>query len=808
MKASNNFLKRYVPDLTIDGKEFFERVTMSGTKVETYEKLDKNLSNIVVVKINKIDKHPDADKLVVCNVNDGKNDIQIVTGAPNVYVGMLCPAVLPGGSVAASAHDNIEHPDGIKIKEGKLRGVDSFGMLCSIAELGRPHELYGQADGIFDMSNMNVKPGDDVIKALGLDDTLYEFEITSNRVDCYSIIGIAREVAATFDLKFDMPEIKLNEKLSEPDYIKLDIKDNDLCKVFATRLIKNVKIQESPEWMKECLRAVGIRPINNIVDITNFVMMECGQPMHAYDYKTINGQTIVVKRANNDEKFVTLDGQERVLDDTMLMINDGNGSIGIAGIMGGENSMITENADTVLFEAANFNGVNVRLSSKKLGLRTEASNLFEKGLDPNNALYAIDRACNLVEELGCGEVVKEKICFVSDDIRKPFVITINKNKVNSLLGTDISIEEMKKTLDKIELSTKINGDDLIINVPTFRKDINNFADIAEEVVRFYGYDNVGSTLPSGVSITPKLKTKSELIEENAYDISIYNGFSEAYNYSFESAKVYDKLRFAESDIERNNIKILNPLGEDFSVMRTQLVNGILLSLGTNYKKRNKTAKLFEIANIYLPKDKEIKELPDEKKTWCFGAYGDNIDFYYMKSIADEYFEKIGMKQPKYMRSTNRPFLHPYRSADIFVGNKCIGFVGEVYEPVANSYELEKKVCIASIDLTDTTLYSNFESKYKEISKYPSVERDLSMLIDKSMTVDKIEEIIRKAGGKLLSDYELFDVYEGNQLADGFKSIAYSLSFSSKDHTLTDDEIDKVIDNIIESLKSIGVELRK
>ena len=808
MKASNNFLKRYVPELNVEGKEFFEKVTMSGSKVETFEKLNKNLSKIVVVKINKIEKHPDADKLVICQVTDGTDNIQIVTGASNVYEGMLCPAVLPGGSVAASAHDSLEHPDGIKIKEGKLRGVDSFGMLCSISELGRPHELYTSVDGIYDMSSMEVKPGDDVVKALGLDDTLYEFEITSNRVDCYSIIGLAREVAATFDLDFKMPNLNINPKLSEPDYLNIEVKDKDLCPLFASRLVKNVKIADSPEWMKECLRAVGIRPINNIVDITNFVMMEFGQPMHAYDYKTIRDKKIIVKRAAKGEKFTTLDGQERELDDTMLMINDGQGSIGIAGIMGGENSMITEDANTVLFEAANFNGVNVRLSSKKLGLRTEASNLFEKGLDPNNALLAIDRACALVEELGCGEVVKEKISYVSDDITKVFDIKVSADRVNSLLGTDISIDEMKKTLDKIELSTKIDNRDLIITVPTFRKDIHNFADIAEEVVRFHGYDNVGSTLPTGGNIIPKLKNKDELVEENAYNISIYNGFSEAYNYSFESAKIYDKLRYKEDAFERNNIKILNPLGEDFSIMRTQLINGILLSLSNNFKKRNKVAKLFEIANIYLPKDTEIKVLPDEKKTWCFGAYGDGIDFYYMKSILDDYFEKIGMKKPKYQRAENRSFLHPYRSADIFVGNKCIGYLGEVYEPVSKDYEIEKKVYIASVDLTDITVYSSFDSKYKEISKYPSVERDLSMMVSKELTVDKIEEILRKAGGKLLSDIELFDIYEGNQLAEGYKSIAYSLSFLSKDHTLTDDEIDKIIDNIIENLKSIGVELRK
>ena len=807
MKASNIFLKLYVPDLKADGKEFFERVTMTGTKVETFLELDKNLSNIVAVKIEKIDKHPDADKLVICHCFDGKNNIQIVTGAPNVYEGMICPAVLPGGSVAASAHDNNEYPNGIKIKQGQLRGIDSFGMLCSIEELGRPSDLYNNSDGIYDLKNENCNIGDDVIKILGLDDILYDFEITSNRVDCYSIIGIAREVAATFDLNYNMPNVKYTPTVDELDYIKLDIVDKNLCNAFATRLIKNVKIEESPNWLKKCLRSVGIRPINNIVDITNFVMMEFGQPMHAYDYNTINKKTIIVKKANNNDKFVTLDGQERVLYDNTLMINDGNGYIGIAGIMGGENSMITNQVSTVLFEAANFDGVNIRLSSKKLGLRTEASNLFEKGLDPNNCFLAIDRACALVEELKCGEVVKQKIEYKSDNIKKEKIIKISSNRINNLLGLSIDKNQMKKYLDKIELSTSIENDDLVITVPSFRKDINNFADIAEEVARFYGYDNFTDTLPN-LNLIPKLKTKQELVEENAYNISMFNGFCEGYNYSFESKKVYDKLKYKNEDLERNYIKILNPLGEDFSIMRTQLINGVLSSLSNNYKKRNKIAKIFEIANIYLPKDEKIEVLPDEKKTWCFGAYGEKIDFYYFKSILNEYFEKIGIKNIKYVSDNSFNFLHPYRTAKIYIGNKCIGYLGEVLETILSEYEIEKKSYIASIDLTDLVKYSSFDIKYKSISKYPSIDRDLSILIKNDMNVSVVEDIIRRNGGKLLYNYELFDIYEGSQVMEGFKSIAYSLSFLSNDHTLLNEEIDKIISKIVEELNKIGCELRK
>ena len=415
MKASNYFLKYYVKDLDVSGKEFAEAITLTGTKIETYEKLNINLEKIIVVRLDKVEKHPDADKLVVCKVNTGSDVIQIVTGAPNVYEGMLCPAVLVGGKVAASAHDHDEHPNGISIKAGKLRGVESFGMLCSIDELGRPADLYGGSDGIFDMSNLNCKPGDDAIKVLHLDDTLYDFEITSNRIDCYSVIGIAKEVAATFNKSFMMPKMTFSPKFSDKKYIEIEVRDKDLCPLFSTRFIKNIKIAESPEWLKDCLRAVGIRPINNIVDITNFVMMEFGQPMHAYDYDTIRGKKIIVKRANNGDKFTTLDGQVRELDNTMLTICDGEGAIGLAGIMGGENTMITDSCKNLLFEAANFNGTNIRLSSKKLGLRTEASNLFEKGLDPNNAIKAINRACALIEDLGCGEICEDFIYVYPDE---------------------------------------------------------------------------------------------------------------------------------------------------------------------------------------------------------------------------------------------------------------------------------------------------------------------------------------------------------------------------------------------------------
>ncbi|MBR4314089.1 MAG: phenylalanine--tRNA ligase subunit beta [Lachnospiraceae bacterium] len=809
MKASNYFLKYYVKDLDVVGKEFAEAITLTGTKIETFEKLDKNLDKIVVAKLEKVEKHPNADKLLICQANVGTEVVQIVTGAPNVYEGMLCLAVLNGGKVAASAHDNDEHPDGIKIKSGKLRGIESNGMLCSIDELGRPADLYGGSDGIFDMSNIDCKPGDDAIKVLHLDDTLYDFEITSNRIDCYSVLGIAKEVAATFNKTFTMPKTTFKSSFSDKNYISVEVKDKDLCPMFSTRFVKNIKIEESPEWLKDCLRAVGIRPINNIVDITNFVMMEFGQPMHAYDYDLIRCKKIIVKRANKGDKFKTLDGQVRELDETMLTICDGEGAIGLGGIMGGENSMITNECKNLLLEAANFNGTNIRLSSKKLGLRTEASNLFEKGLDPNNAIKAINRACALIEDLNCGEICEDFIYVYPDEnknVNKDIEISVNK--VNNLLGTNIASTEMKSILDKIDLKTEITGDILKVNVPTIRKDINNYADIAEEIMRFYGYDKAGETIPN-IKITPTSLSKTEIIENDAMEIATYNGFSEAMNYSFESKKVYDMLNLNPNAKERNYIVIQNPLGEEFQVMRTQLVNGILKSLSTNFNRSVKAAKLFELANIYIPNDKDIKVLPDERKTYILGGYGKELDFYVFKGYAEEFLTKTHVKgKISFIKNENIEYMHPGRTADIFVDDLKVGYVGEVHELVAKNYEISTKVYILQFDIQSVVEKSDLVFKYKGVSKFPKSERDLSMLVPKEIMVEKIESIFRDNGGKLLESYELFDIYEGEQVAEGYKSIAYNLSFRASDHSLTDDEIVKVVEKIINGLKTQGIELRK
>lgn len=582
MDTSLSWIKAYVPDLNCSAQEYTDAMTLSGTKVEGYKEFDKNLDKIIVGKINKIEKHPDADKLVICQVQvDGNGtEVQIVTGAPNVKEGQKVPVVLEGGHVASS-HKDGESEDGFKIKKGKLRGVMSYGMMCSIEELGSNSNMYPDADpdGIYILSDnpeyADAEIGSDAIGLLGLHDVVFEYEITSNRVDCFGVLGIAREAAATFGKKFVPPVVTQtgnNEDVN--NYIKVEVENPELCPRYTARVVKNIKLAPSPEWMQRRLASVGIRPINNIVDITNYVMEEYAQPMHAYDLDTIEDRKIIVRKAGEGEKFTTLDGQERELDDTMLMICDGKKPIGIAGIMGGENSMITDNVTTMLFEAATFDGTNIRLSGKKLGMRTDAQAKFEKGLDPNNAMEAMNRACQLVEELGAGEVVGGAVDFYPVK-KEPVTIPYDAVKINSLLGTDIPEEEMVKYFETIDLIT--DRDKKIVIVPTWRQDLERMADLAEEVARFYGYDKIPVTLPKS-SATAGGVTEKLRFEKIARAAAEGYGFSEGMTYSFESPKVYDKLCLAEDDALRKSIRISNPLGEDYSVMRTSALGGMLSSL--------------------------------------------------------------------------------------------------------------------------------------------------------------------------------------------------------------------------------------
>ena len=806
MNTPLSWIQAYVPDLKVAEQEYTDAMTLSGTKVESYLKLDKNLEKIVVGQIEKIEKHPDADKLVICQVNIGTETIQIVTGAPNVEEGQKIPVVLDGGRVAGG-HDGSSLPeDGIKIKKGKLRGVESFGMMCSIEELGSSKEMYPDApeNGIYILKEDAVV-GEDAIKVLGLHDAVFEYEITSNRVDCYSVLGIAREAAATFGKKFIPPVVtSTGNREDVHDFISVEVLDKELCPRYCARMVKNIKLAPSPEWMQRRLAACGIRPINNIVDITNYVMEEYGQPMHAYDMETLEGKKIVVSRAKEGEEFQTLDGQTRKLDSSILMIRDGVKAVGIAGIMGGENSKITDEVKDMLFEAACFDGTNIRLSAKKVGLRTEASGKFEKGLDPNNAELAINRACQLIEELGAGEVVGG-IIDVYYAKKEPKRILFQPDWINQLLGTCIPKQEMLSIFEKLELQYDAVTEEVII--PTFRQDLECEADLAEEVARFYGYDQIPTTLPTGEATTGKLSFKLR-IEEIAKNIAEYCGFSQAMSYSFESPKVYDKLLLPKDSMLRQAVTILNPLGEDFSIMRTTSLNGMLNSLATNYNRRNKAVKLYELGNIYLPKELPLTELPEERMQFTLGMYGEG-DFYTMKGVVEEFLEKIGVTQKiSYHPEEKKPFLHPGRQAEIFYKKIKIGYIGEVHPEVADQYEIGERVYLAVLDMPEILPIATFDRKYNGIAKYPSVTRDISMVMPKNILVGQIEEIIETKGGQYLESYALFDIYEGSQIMTGYKSVAYSITFRAGDRTLEEKDVNEAMERILKALKGIGIELRQ
>ncbi len=808
MNTALSWIKAYVPELSCTDQEYADAMTLTGTKVETYERLDKNLEKIVIGQIEKIEKHPDADKLIVCQVNIGSEVIQIVTGAPNVKEGDKVPVVLDGGKVAGG-HDGGPLPEnGIAIKAGKLRGISSNGMMCSIEELGSSRDMYPEApeEGIYIFPE-DAQVGADAVEALGLRDTVFEYEITSNRVDCYSVLGVAREAAAAFRKPFIAPkvEVKATTEKAE-DYISVEVEDSVLCPRYCARVCTNIKIAPSPKWMQRRLAASGIRPINNLVDITNYVMEEYGQPMHAFDLDTVAGHKIIVRRAKDGEVFQTLDGQMRNLDSDMLMICDAEKEIGIAGIMGGENSKITENVKTVLFEAATFNGANIRKSAKRLGLRTDASGIFEKGLDPRNAQAAIDRACQLIQELGCGEVTDGmvEVCAPLQELRK---ITFDSTRINALLGTEISEKEMEEIFERLELVLTTEADGTkVLTIPSFRQDLEGIADIAEEVARFYGYDKIPMTLPSGEATTGKLPFKLR-IEQKARDIAEYCGFSQGMCYSFESPKVFDKLLLAEDDILRKAITIANPLGEDFSIMRTISLNGMLTSLATNYNRRNKNVRLYELGNIYLPKTLPLTELPDERMQFTLGMYGDG-DFFTMKGVVEEFFDSIGMKKKAvYDPKAGKNFLHPGRQANILYDGKVVGYLGEVHPEVCDNYGMKTKAYVAVLDMPEILPFATFDRKYAGVAKYPAVSRDISMVVPKNVLAGEIEAVIAQRGGKILEDYRLFDIYEGSQIKEGYKSLAYSITFRAQDRTLEEADVTAVMKKILNGLEGMGIELR-
>ena len=805
MDTSLSWIKAYVPDLDVTAQEYTDAMTLTGTKVEGFKELDADLDKIVVGQIEKIEKHPDADKLVVCQVNIGTEVVQIVTGAKNVFEGAKLPVVLDGGRVAGGHEPGQRVAGGIKIKKGKLRGVASYGMMCSIEELGSTKEMYPEQpeNGIYIFPE-DTEVGADAIELLGLHDVVFEYEITSNRVDCYSVVGIAREAAATFNKEFKPPVVtETGNDEDVNDYVKVSVENTDLCSRYCARVVKNIKIEPSPKWLQRRLSSVGIRPINNLVDITNYVMEEYGQPMHAYDLDTLAGHQIVVKNAQDGDKFVTLDGQERTMDKDVLMICDGEKAVGIAGIMGGENSMITDGAKTMLFEAACFDGVNIRKSSKRVGLRTDASGKFEKGLDPNNAMAALNRACQLVEELGAGEVVGGAIDVYSKK-KEPVRVPFDAEKINRMLGTNISEEDMLGYFKKIDLDYDAETKEVI--APTFRHDLFRLADLAEEVARFFGYDNIPTTLPKGETTMGKISFEQS-IEDAASEVAQFTGFSQAMTYSFESPKAFDKLKLPADSVYRKTVVISNPLGEDFSVMRTLPIHGMLTSLSTNYNRRNKNVKLYELAKIYLAAD-DVNELPDERVEFTLGAFG-SVDFYSMKGVIEEFLEKIGMKKkPTYDAKAGIPFLHPGRQADVYYADKKIGYIGELHPDVADTYSIGERTYIVVIDIPTVTEMASFDKKFTGIAKFPAVTRDISMVVPKEILVGQIEDVIEKKGGAHLESYNLFDIYEGTQIKAGFKSVAYSIVFRAKDKTLEEAEITAAMNRILSGLEELGIELRK
>ncbi|MBQ9518620.1 MAG: phenylalanine--tRNA ligase subunit beta [Firmicutes bacterium] len=800
MNLPISWLKEYV-DLDCTTQEFMDEITLSGSKVESLTVMGKDIDGIITGKVLEIERHPDADKLVVTQIDVGNGEpLQIVTGASNLKVGDIVPV--------AMVNSNVYHgSELVKIKKGKLRGVESNGMLCSIEELGFTRHDYPEApeNGIYVFTE-EVPLGADVKELLQINDEVVEFEITSNRPDCFSITGLARETAATFRKPFKFPEIKVEEKGqgNAADMISVEIKNSELCPRYIARAVKNVKIGPSPLWMRHRLTAAGVRPINNIVDITNYVMLEIGQPMHAFDIDCIKDRKIIVRNANAGEKIVTLDGQERELDPSMLVIADSEKAVAVAGVMGGENSMITEGAEAILFESANFNGPNVRITAKKLGLRTDASAKYEKGLDPNLSIIAVNRAVQLVEMLGCGEVCPGMVdCY--PNVRTERTLEYSPESINKLLGTNISSEEMTELFKLIEV--KADGSKDII--PTFRPDLESEADLAEEIARFYGYDKIESTLAAGTPTVGK-KSYSQQIEDKIKNTMVAMGLCESMNYSFESPKVFDKLNIpADSDL-RKTVKISNPLGEDFSIMRTLTLNGMLTSLATNFKRhRNESAGLFEIGKIYIPKALPLTELPDELPKLTIGMFGSDVDFFGVKGIVEELFGVLGIKDAEYSANKELTYMHPGRTADIAVNGENIGFVGQLHPAVAENYGIGTEVYIAVVDINALVKNADFDRVYKALPKFPAVERDIAMLVKDEIPVKAIEDVLRAKGGKFLEDIRLFDVYKGKQIETGFKSVAYSLFFRAPDKTLTDEEISSPMKKILSELEEkLGATLRE
>lgn len=796
MLVSLKWLRDYV-DIDLDAQTFGDKMTMTGTKTETVEYYGQDISNVVVGKILKIEGHPDADKLVVAQVEVGKDQpVQIVTGAKNVSEGDFIPVALDGAKL----------PGGVTIKNGQLRGVESNGMMCSSNELGIDEKFVDdyKKNGIYilDMEESYV-PGMDIKEVLGLNDAVIDFELTSNRPDCRCMIGIAREAAVTLGTKTKYPEVNVKEESDREIDVEIKIENPDLCSRYLARRVTDVKIEKSPYWMQRRLIEAGVRPINNIVDITNFVMLEMGQPMHAFDMREIGNKKIVVRNAEEGEAFTTLDGQERRLDPEMLMITNGEKTLGVAGIMGGLESGIKDDTVEIMFESAVFNRENIRKSSKKLGLRSESSSRFEKGVSLDNAELALERAAQLVEILGAGKVMRGKVDEYPE-VKPLQTITVSPRRINARIGIDIPMDKFCEILEDLEFKCNlVSEDELILEVPSFRLDIEQEADIFEEIARIYGFENIPSVQLQGNS-TAGVKTDKQKYLERVKDTALACGLYETLTYSFVSPKGLDKIRVPQDSKLRDVVKLINPLGEDTSIMRTTLIPNMLDVVYTNSSRNIDQLAIFECGHVFTPDDMAGVE----ETRICIGMYGDGVDFFVLKGMVEKIFERVGLRGHRYLADKNNTSFHPGRCADILCDNKFLGTIGEIHPEVLDNYGIGKRVYIAEIDLDTVYSLANDTIVFKSLPKYPAITRDIALVVKNEVEVAAIEEVIMDNAGGLVEACKLFDVYKGDQIGQGYKSVAYSIVYRSLDKTLTDDDVVAVHDKILAELKArLGAELR-
>lgn len=793
MNISRKWLSEFV-DIQATDKEYDDVMTMAGQKVETTTRMDAEIRNVVVGKVLSMVRHENSDHMWVCMVDVGAQEpVQIITGAQNVSVGDLVPTAL----------HNSYLPGGVHITKGKLRGVLSCGMLCSFGELGlTQNDLPGAyADGIWILNDEDCHVGQDINEVIGNDDSIVEFEITNNRPDCYSLLGLARETAAAFNvpMKHHEPVVKGGADGNLTDLLDVEVPADDLCRRYSARMVKNVRIAPSPKWLRQRLRSAGIRPINNIVDITNYVMVEYGQPMHAFDYRYVNGK-IVVRRAGEDKTLVTLDGNERALTPDMLVIADAEKPVGLAGIMGGLNSEIRDDTTTVVFESANFDGTSIRKTALALGMRTEASAKYEKNIDPMMTLPAVNRACELVELLDAGDVL-DGVIDILNYVPEQVDLPLEPEKINKLLGTKISTEDMKEYLRRLEIP--VEG--MTVHVPSFRPDLRRMADIAEEVGRLYGFNNIETTMFKGTTVRGGY-SETRRLEDLAGSAARALGYSEIITYSFVSPTVFDMIRLPEGSPLRKPIKILNPLGEDTSVMRTTALPSMLDILSRNNAYHNKAVKLYELAKTYIPVEGQV--LPREPKTLVLGSYGEQETFFTLKGEIEAILGEMNADKAEYEAVRDNPSYHPGRCARIVIDGKEVGVFGQIHPLVAKNYGIDGEIYCAEVNFTELLTVLAPEKTYHPLPKFPAVSRDLAIVCDEALTVRQVEQVISNAAGKLLRNIELFDIYRGVGVPQGKKSMAFSLELRAEDRTLTDQDFEAAVARILDALKKeLGAVLR-